>query len=296
MSNDRVVIRTASGHVSESAGQNWWTRLVDLFMNRKVKMQVQVHPCTIDGRATLIHERGLAGANPEGYRYLVAYAAANGYDLKEDRRADFIEGIKRVRDPARANLITLMVLMAAVTSRTATANPYQSGEQPVSPAGGHGTDFHDLKLDIDAIPADDNLLPGLIGWINAHSSFAYDVNDAPGVQKVSATELAHIAFGGTMPKNVDPSSLRIYGLYNFNDRTVYLLDSVDLATEHGKAILLHELVHYLQYQEGVDKSVECRNQLESLAYLLEARYLREQNLSTGISDAHVSRVGQCPTA
>jgi len=294
MADKNVIVKTSNRNLTEASQANWWEQLLNRLRNRDIRTQVLVHPCVIDGRATLVHERGLAAANPEGYAHLLAYAEANGYLVREDRRADFIEGIKRVKDPNRANLMTIIVLVAAVASRSVAAQPGQPPDQPVATEGFQSGDLNDLQLDIDSIPAGANLIAGLIGWINGHSTFKYDVHDAPDVQKVPASELASIAFGGNLPKNVNPANLRIYGLYNFNDQTVYLLDTIDLATEQGKAILLHELVHYLQYQAGVDKSVECRNQLESLAYVLEARYMSEQQLDSGITDSHIQRAGQCP--
>ena len=82
-----------------------------------------------------------------------------------------------------------------------------------------------------------------------------------------------------MSKAVNPDTPKINGLYNFNEKAVYILDSLDLETTEGKGILLHELVHYLQYQHGYDENVECKNELESLAYVLNARFQR--NMLTG---------------
>lgn len=52
-----------------------------------------VHPCILDGKQTLIYERGLEKQDPQTFQYLSHYANQNGYVIKEDRRADFIEGI-----------------------------------------------------------------------------------------------------------------------------------------------------------------------------------------------------------
>lgn len=76
---------------------------------------------------------------------------------------------------------------------------------------------------------------------------------------------------------------------------MYILNSIDLESDKGKSILLHELVHYMQYQHGHDKDVTCKNELESLAYLLQVKYLESQESSFMISNKHIDRVSQCRT-
>ena len=99
-----------------------------------------------------------------------------------------------------------------------------------------------------------------------------------------------VAFGGSLPKAVNPDNLKIFGLYNFNEGAVYLLDSIDLNTDEGKGILLHELVHYLQYQTNMDDNVKCKNELESLAYVLEAKFLDPHDHKHNISVSHIQKV------
>ena len=66
-------------------------------------------------------------------------------------------------------------------------------------------------------------------------------------------------------------------------------------TNEGKGILLHELVHYLQYQTGVDKDAKCKNELESLAYVLEAKFLESHDHKHNINASHISKVSECRT-
>lgn len=78
-----------------------------------------------------------------------------------------------------------------------------------------------------------------------------------------------------------------------NEGTVYLLDSVDLETETGRGVLLHELVHYLQYEEQIDKQADCKNELEALAYMLEAKYLTEHDINPGFTQEHINKLSEC---
>ncbi len=150
-----------------------------------------------------------------------------------------------------------------------------------------------FDLDFDEHSTKDEVVAGLLSWINNHSAFNHRIGDMPDIVKVSALDMAKVAFGKELPKAVDPDKLRIYGLYNFNERAVYILDSLDLTSEKGKGILLHELVHFLQYQYDLDENVQCKNELESLAYLLEAKYLQAHHYQHNISKKQINRVSRC---
>jgi len=273
---------------------NWIDRVMRSMTNKK-KEQAMVHPCIINGEHTLVHEHGLAEKDPSSYAQIVNFANAKGYQLKEDQRSDFLEGIKRVKNRRRANVVSVMVLTAGLMSQTANASTDDDHD--------HGTHISSdvehthveagFDLDLDSFNTESELAAGLLGWINSHSSFTYDIDNIPDIKKVSSKEIAEVAFGGELPKAVNPDTLQIFGLYNFNDGAVYLLDSIDLDTDEGKGILLHELVHYLQYQTGVDKDAQCKNELESLAYVLEAKFLDAHDHDHNISASHIDKVSQC---
>ena len=251
-----------------------------------------VHPCVIAGQKTLVYERGLKEKEPDAYVLIYRFAQQNAYKLKEDQRADFIEGIKRVKNNHRANVISTMVITASLLSQPAFAMKKTSLD--IS----HAIDEinyaqHIPDLDMEKYTTEQELMKALITWINQHSDFDHNISDLPEIVKVSANKMLQVAFGGPLPKAVDPTSLKIYGLYNFNEKAIYILDKVDMTTYAGKAILLHELVHFLQYQYGRDEGLACKNELESLAYFLEARYLTSHGHTSDISLGHIKRVSQC---
>jgi hypothetical protein len=271
--------------------------LVDRIMRSMTlkKKQAMVHPCIINGQHTLVYENGLAGKNPAAFQQISEFANLQGYQLKEDRRSDFLEGIKRVKNRRRANVVSVMMLTAGLMSQTVQAKTHSSLDF-VMDSGNDTTQTHietGFDFDFDSYSTQDELISGLLGWINNHSSFKYDIDKIPDVKKVSSREIAMVAFGGTLPKAVNPDTLKIFGLYNFNEGSVYLLDSIDLDTDEGKGILLHELVHYLQYQTGMDDNVKCKNELESLAYVLEAKFLESNDYKHSISASHIQKVSQC---
>ena len=276
---------------------NWVDRVMRS-MTMKKKEQAMVHPCIINEQHTLVYEHGLEQKDPASFQQICNFAKVQGYQLKEDRRSDFLEGIKRVKNRRRANVVSVMVLTAGLMSQTAQAKSddiYDHGIHVSSDVDQTQVEAG-FDLDLDSFNTEEELAAGLLGWINSHSSFSYDIHNIPDIKKVSSRKIAEVAFGGELPKAVNPDSLQIFGLYNFNEKAVYLLDSIDLETDEGKGILLHELVHYLQYQTGVDQSAKCKNELESLAYVLEAKFLDSHDHDHNISSSHIDKVSQCRSA
>ncbi len=264
--------------------------------SRKVEKQVLVHPCLIGEQPTLIYEKGLAEKDSKAFRYIEEFALRNGYELKEDQRADFIEGIRRVKDSQQATVMTIMVLSASLFAQNAFAKDHS--EKIFSAGAGSNETIHSeviqgYTFNITDYHSEDELISGLIGWINDHSSFNYKVDDLPDIKKVSARQIAKTAYGGKLPAAIDPETLNIFGLYNFNEKAVYILDSLDLKSAEGVGILLHELVHFLQYQHGHDEKVKCKNELEALAYVLEAQFLKAHDHASNINMDHVNKLSQC---
>ena len=258
--------------------------------SENIPMQTAVHPCVIDGHQTLVYERGLQEKEPFSCQYISRFAQKNGYQLKEDRRADFVEGVKRVKNKGHANLISVVVLAAILLSQNSDASSFLNlnvvNINKVSMVTQEQVDLY-----LHSYSTETEMAKELLRWINKHSSFTYNIYKIPKVIKVTAREMAEVAFG----KRASLTQMRhkINGLYNFNEKAVYILDSIDLESDKGKSILLHELVHYMQYQHGHDKDVTCKNELESLAYLLQVQYLESQESSFMISNKHIDRVSQC---
>ena len=261
-----------------------------------------VHTCQIDGQPTLIHEKNLKSTDPQAFAYLCSFALQHGYVLKEDRRTDFIEGIKRVKDKKSANVMSLMIIAGCLLAPKAFADaegkPYgTSMPDKKESTGSHqisqGGSLFDLDLKGAPETTDIDLMAVLLNWINDNSSYNYDLSQLPKIVKVNNTEIAQVAFGKNLPAAMDPGSLGIKGLYNFNNKKIYILDSLDLSTEDGRAILLYELVHFLQYQHSEDKAVECKSELELLAYRLEAKYMEAHNHKADFNESHIANVTQC---
>lgn len=133
-----------------------------------------------------------------------------------------------------------------------------------------------------AIPEDSNLfISSLTG------------NKALTVEVVSKEELVSVAYEGEVPAGFDYDSNTTIGLYNHKNNTIYLSDIVDINTRFGKSVLLHEVVHYLQYQNGVYDSAQCVAENEKLAYKIQNSYLTEHNVDQLFSKQHIFFASLC---
>jgi hypothetical protein len=244
---------------------------------------ILVHPCLMDGKQCLIFENGLDDKDPDAYRYITNYARLNKLSLKEDQRNSF----ERVNNDRRKNVMPMMALGASLLfSKPVLASSIQDLLD----------DTPEVTTEVGSETLDnkqDEMIKKLLQWVGDNSSFNVDNEDLPNVLQVSSNEILETAYKGKLPKKFDAEKLQIFGLYNYSNKTIYLLDTVDLDSADGKAILIHELVHYLQYQYGNDQQVNCKNELERLAYLLEAEYLDDHGQRKPFSNKHIDRVSQC---
>ncbi len=133
----------------------------------------------------------------------------------------------------------------------------------------------------------------LLMWISSHTPMTYDGAHFPNVVTVPHERLVHILYKGDLPQGLDPEIVSVAGLYNFHDGNIYLLEDEDLTTIEGRAVLIHELVHYLQYYHGIDKQVECMRELEPAAYAAQAKFLAQHDQEAPFNDMHVLLVSAC---
>ncbi|MBL4621586.1 MAG: hypothetical protein JKY89_04230 [Immundisolibacteraceae bacterium] len=115
------------------------------------------------------------------------------------------------------------------------------------------------------------LLVSLLFWISSHSMLMYDGNSVPKLAFITEQHLNSMAFGNNHPSAIRAGEYQVSGLYNPKMQTIFLLQSTNIDTASGKALLVHELVHYLQYQNGQNPNGSIA-ELEPLAYGVEALF------------------------
>lgn len=137
------------------------------------------------------------------------------------------------------------------------------------------------------------LTVALLMWISSSTSLVYDGAHVPEIVRLPQDKLVHVLYQGEVPRGLDIDSVSVAGLYNFRDGNIYLLESEDLETVEGRAVLVHELVHYLQYHSGVDRSVECIRKLEPAAYAAQAKYLAQHGKAPEFDQLRILVVSNC---
>ena len=133
------------------------------------------------------------------------------------------------------------------------------------------------------------LIDALLEWIAAETRYPATDLPHPEVLLLSAEEMTQEYYSGVphlAPE--DGVDERINALLSIEDGpsgTIYLLapseidgaDAFDDPAENPlwREILLHELVHYVQWQTGTSGDWDCLAMGEPEAYLLGGRYLKQ---------------------
>ena len=125
------------------------------------------------------------------------------------------------------------------------------------------------------------LMMTMMVWISIHTGF--EVTAAPSIVYLSPVQVKRYAFGcdqQPVPEgnedacNNDVASVGTpKALYDHETKTILLIEEFKPGTILANSVLLHELVHHLQYHNGYDKKVECQGKLEEQAYQLQDRWL-----------------------
>jgi len=230
--------------------------------------------CVIDGRRAIVYKRGLATTDSAYLDYLAQFANEFDITLQEDRR---VHDVHVAHDRRRCPLMIPLFFLIVTNNIVSAANDRVNDNED----NGRQTQEQNITQ--------------LLNWVRFKmSQLEFEVGpELPVVQRLPKSKMYQLAFGDNVPRISSHTSANIYGLYNYENKTIYMLDSIDINTIKGKAILLHELVHFLQYQNGHDHRVECKNRLEYLAYYLEAEYLKEHGKKVGFSRNHLRSVVQC---
>jgi hypothetical protein len=129
-------------------------------------------------------------------------------------------------------------------------------------------------------------------WIGATSDAAemqYNGQQLPTVGYANHIELVRMARG----KDADPKDYNLQGLYNDNTRRIWLRTGLDVKTKRGEAVLVHELVHYLQDVNGTMAMAKCMAANERQAYSLEGIYRRSHGVRVPWDEMTVLMRSQC---
>lgn len=116
----------------------------------------------------------------------------------------------------------------------------------------------------------------IIDWLTENSKYEYNGEELPDVVFETIPDMCKVLYPNGVP---DPCE--IAGYYNNDTNTIYIADTPTThMVEEGykEAVLVHELVHFLQWINGEYDKVACRQELEKDAFKLQDQYIDEYGL------------------
>jgi len=117
----------------------------------------------------------------------------------------------------------------------------------------------------------------MIVWIESNSKYQYHGQQLPRVETHSVVDVCAAVF----PKQEPHANCNIAGYFDHETNLIVISDTV---TEHMvedhffEVVLLHELVHFLQYYDGEYERAECKQALETDAFALQDQWIDEHGI------------------
>lgn len=125
------------------------------------------------------------------------------------------------------------------------------------------------------------LMLTLLLWINQHTQFEYDPHHGlPAISAADQITLAALIIDDEdeLKRNRNTVSFQNFvnqleAVYDHHRQRILLSSKIDWNSPYGRSVIVHELVHFIQYQQGMQNRVECLNALERDAYEVQALYM-----------------------
>lgn len=77
--------------------------------------------------------------------------------------------------------------------------------------------------------------------------------------------------------------IEVTAYYDPKTNVTYFHDQFDTSTLKGRAVILHEYVHFLQFNYGLDQLFSCSYEVEYDAYKIQADYLVDHGMDKNSS-------------
>ena len=114
------------------------------------------------------------------------------------------------------------------------------------------------------------LIPGMIDFIESRDVNSYKGDPYPEIYIVNEKDVCTGAYGKPM------EVCDIAGYYNDDTNEIFIRDEPTQYMSNDRfqeVVLVHELVHFLQYHDGTWQKVQCRQELEAHAYEIQDAYV-----------------------
>ena len=115
----------------------------------------------------------------------------------------------------------------------------------------------------------------MIGFIESHTELEYDGSKLPSIHIVSEKQVCNNVY--VPPRDV----CNIAGYYDHDTNNIFITDKpieYMVADRYHEVVLVHELVHFLQYINGIYKTIKCKQALEQDAFMIQEKYVEENNI------------------
>lgn len=151
----------------------------------------------------------------------------------------------------------------------------------------------------------EQLIAGLLLWISQNTSFQYQPEmPVPEVAQITQERLVEKYLGeDEKPLSYLSESDRevvfnnlinsLEAIYDSDNNIIYLGERLTPDSSYGRAVLVHELVHFLQHQYDKHEEAACLNHLEKDAYLIQAEYMKENDLTPAFNSFTIAMRSLC---
>ena len=120
-----------------------------------------------------------------------------------------------------------------------------------------------------------DLLILLMSWIISSISYPPPLaSELPEVQFKTHVELRILICGN----DIQCEKRDFGGAYDYKNNVIYLRDNWDIKRKEHHGVLVHELVHFLQYKNN--KKFSCRAEMEREAYSLEEKWYAKNGIQS----------------
>lgn len=116
------------------------------------------------------------------------------------------------------------------------------------------------------------LVTALMAWASAATGLAIP-DRHPEIVRMTSCEMEQVV----MREYANCEDDLVFGALYFSGR-MYLPPEWTPGTAYEVSVLLHELVHHMQYEAGLFDTVRCGGELEPLAYEVQIAFLEAANL------------------
>lgn len=145
------------------------------------------------------------------------------------------------------------------------------------------------------------LLLTLLLWINQHTHFEYDAkNGLPTVAAADQITLAQLIIDddAEFRRNRNTFSFQNFAnqleaVYDHDRQRILVSSRIEWDSPYGRSVLVHELVHFIQYQQGEHDQTACLNALEKDAYEVQALYMETHGIPKNFDKLTVALRSMC---